>query len=315
MNRRFLWAAAALAAGPYLGTMAWTGTVRGEEAFYEQQQLEAGKYSVWLERGEGSYYMDMEYYLTGVAAMQIPADYEAEALKAQAIIARTYIRRQMEAAGTSEIAEAALDLDYPEEKQLKEMWGTAAFPAYFEKVEEAVRATEGRVLTYEGELIDPMFFRLSSGMTRSGDFLHPYFQNVDCPEDMEAADFEETRSFSYEEAAAAINSIPEGDTGPRQIAPQELPEGIQIISRDPAGYVEEIQIGGFVFTGEEIQYALGLSSSCFFAGASEEGLRFTVKGKGHGYGLSQYTANEKAKDGWTADDILGYFYKNIVISE
>ena len=138
---------------------------------------------------------------------------------------------------------------------------------------------------------------------------------MDCPEDMEAADFEETRSFSYEEAAAAINSIPEGDTGPRQIAPQELPEGIQIISRDPAGYVEEIQIGGFVFTGEEIQYALGLSSSCFFAGASEDGLRFTVKGKGHGYGLSQYTANEKAKDGWTADDILGYFYKNIVISE
>ena len=158
--------------------------------------------------------MDMEDYLTGVAAMQIPADYEAEALKAQAIIARTYIRRQMEAAGTSEIAEAALDLDYPEEKQLKEMWGTAAFPAYFEKVEEAVRATEGRVLTYEGELIDPMFFRLSSGMTRSGDFLHPYFQNVDCPEDMEAADFEETRSFSYEEAAAAINSIPEGGYGP-----------------------------------------------------------------------------------------------------
>ena len=131
MNRRFLWAAAALAAGPYLGTMAWTGTVRGEEAFYEQQQLEAGKYSVWLERGEGSYYMDMEDYLTGVAAMQIPADYEAEALKAQAIIARTYIRRQMEAAGTSEIAEAALDLDYPEEKQLKEMWGDCGVPRLF----------------------------------------------------------------------------------------------------------------------------------------------------------------------------------------
>lgn len=160
------------------------------------------------------------------------------------------------------------------------MWGTAAFPAYFEKVEEAVRATEGRVLTYEGELIDPMFFRLSSGMTRSGDFLHPYFQNVDCPEDMEAADFEETRSFSYEEAAAAINSIPEGDTGPRQIAPQELPEGIQIISRDPAGYVEEIQIGGFVFTGRKSSTRLDFPPPAFLREASEEGLRLHSKGKG-----------------------------------
>ena len=315
MNRRFLWAAAALAAGPYLGTMAWTGTVRGEEAFYEQQQSAAGKYSVWLDRGAGSYYMDMEEYLTGVTAMQIPADYEPETLKAQAIIARTYIRRQMEAAGTSEIAESVLDLDYPEQKQLKEMWGSAAFPAYFEKVEEAVKATEGQVLTYEGELIDPMFFRLSAGMTRQGDFLHPYFQNVDCPEDMEAADFEETMNFSYGEAAAAINSIPEGGAGPRQVSPQDLPEGIQIISRDTAGYVEEIQIGNVVFTGEEIQYALGLSSSCFSVGASEEGLRFAVKGKGHGYGLSQHAANEKARAGWTAEDILGYFYKNISISE
>ena len=236
-------------------------------------------------------------------------------MKAQAIIARTYIRRQMEAAGTSEIAEADLDLDYPEEKQLKEMWGTAAFPAYFEKVEEAVRATEGRVLTYEGELIDPMFFRLSSGMTRSGDFLHPYFQNVDCPEDMEADGFVELKTFSGDEAAAAVNSIPQGEAGPRQVSAGDLPDQTQIISRDQAGYVEEIQIGNYMYTGEEIQYALGLSSSCFFAGASEDGLRFTVKGKGHGYGLSQYTANEKAKDGWTADDILGYFYKNVLISE
>ena len=66
------------------------------------------------------------------------------------------------------------------------------------------------MLTYEGELIDPMFFRLSSGMTRSGDFLHPYFQNVDCPEDMEAADFEETRSFSYEEGGGSHKFHPRG---------------------------------------------------------------------------------------------------------
>lgn len=343
MNRRFWWAVLALTAGPYIGTLAWTGTIRGEEIFEEQRE-DLGAYRILLDRGSGSYYINMEEYLPGVVAMQMPVSYESEALRVQAIIARTYIRRQMEASGTfqseaavgetgvsqpeaapaegvsrpepvREIAESALDLDYMEQEQLRRLWGTSEFPQYYQKLEQAVKSTEGMVLTYEGSLIDPMFFRLSAGMTREGDFLHPYFQNVDCPEDMEADGFVELKTFSGDEAAAAVNSIPQGETGPRQVSAGDLPDQTQIISRDQAGYVEEIQIGNYMYTGEEIQYAFGLSSSCFSLESYEGGVRFTVKGSGHGYGLSQNTANEKAKEGWTAEDILAYFYKNVLISE
>ncbi len=105
---------------PYVGTLAWTGTIRGEELRYEQQKEISGRRRILLDRTSGSYYMDMEEYLPGVIARQIPVEYEPEALKAQAIIARTYICRQMEGTGDGEeIAESALDMDYLEADQLK----------------------------------------------------------------------------------------------------------------------------------------------------------------------------------------------------
>ena len=119
MNKRILWAALTGLMVPYVGTLAWTGTIRGEELHYEQQKEVSGRRRILLDRSSGSYYMDIEEYLPGVIARQMPVDYEPEALKAQAIIARTYICRQMEASGEGdEIAESALDMDYVEADQL-----------------------------------------------------------------------------------------------------------------------------------------------------------------------------------------------------
>lgn len=120
MNKRVIWAALTGLMVPYVGTLAWTGTIRGEELRYEQQKEVSGRRRILLDRTGGSYYMDMEEYLPGVIARQVPVEYEPEALKAQAIIARTYICRQMEGAGDEEeIAESALDMDYLEADQLK----------------------------------------------------------------------------------------------------------------------------------------------------------------------------------------------------
>lgn len=314
MRRHFLWAALTVFLVPYVGTLGWTGAVHGEELRYEHQKGAAGGIRILLDRTSGAYYMDMEEYLPGVIARQMPIEYELEALKAQAVIARTYICRQLESFGDgTEIPESALDMDYTEADQLKQLWGTSSFPGYYQKLEQAVRETSGVIMTYEGKAIDPMFCRASAGMTRAGDFAHPYLQPVDCPLDMEAEGFQQFSSFTGEEGARAVNGIPEGGEGPRQVKAQDFPAGVQIISRDGAGYVEQIQIGGFLFGGEEIQYALGLSSACFSMEAYGEGFRAVSKGIGHGYGLSQHTANEKAKEGWRAEDILGYFYKNIAL--
>lgn len=317
MNRRIVWAAITGLMVPYVGTLAWTGTIRGEELRYEQQKNVSGRRRILLDRTNGSYYMDMEEYLPGVIARQMPVEYDMEALKAQAIIARTYICRQMEAAGEGdEIAESALDMDYVESNQLKSLWGSSRFPEYYKKLEDAVKATAGIVMTYEGRLIDPMFCRATAGMTRKGDFSHPYLEPVDCPGDVEAQGYMQIITFSKNEFAEAVNRIPEGQTGARQVDASRIPDTIQIVSRDDAGYVDQIQIGNASYSGEEIQYALGLQSACFTMEPFEENVRVSSKGIGHGYGLSQVSANEKAAAGWKAEDILGYFYKNIAfISE
>lgn len=317
MNRRIIWAVITGLLVPYVGTLAWTGTIRGEELRYEQQKELSGKRRVLLDRSSASYYMDMEEYLPGVIARQMPVEYEPEALKAQAIIARTYICRQMEALGNEEeIGESALDMDYVESEQLKKLWGSNRFPEYYKKLENAVNSTAGRVMTCENKCIDPMFCRAAAGMTRKGDFIHPYLEAVNCPGDVKAEGFMQFVTYSKEDFVRDINGIPEGNTGVRKVDISQIPDTLQIVSRDNSGYVEQVQIGNAGYTGEEIQYALGLQSSCFTLTPYEEGIRAAVKGIGHGYGMSQATANEKAKAGWKAEDILGYFYKNITfISE
>lgn len=316
MNKRVIWAVITGLLVPYVGTLAWTGTIRGEELRYEQQKELSGKRKILLERSNGSYYMDIEEYLPGVIARQMPVEYEQEALKAQAIIARTYICRQMEAAGKEEIGESALDMDYAESDQLKRLWGSDRFPEYYKKLEDAVKATAGEVMTYENKCIDPLFCRAAAGMTRKGDFAHPYLEPVNCPGDVETEGFMQLAAFSKDEFVSAVNGIPEGETGVRKVESSQIPDTIQIVSRDGSGYVEQVQIGNGSYTGEEIQYALGLQSSCFTLEPYEEGIRAVVKGIGHGYGMSQAAANEKAKAGWKAEDILSYFYKNITfISE
>ena len=114
-------------------------------------------------------------------------------------------------------------------------------------------------------------------------------------------------AFSKEEFAEKIREIP----GAGEVSAETLPGDVQVLKTDGAGYVEEIQIGTKSYRGEEVQYTLGLASPCFSVEEYDGGLRVVTKGIGHGYGLSQYGAHRKAQEGWTAEEILTYFYKNI----
>lgn len=305
---------AGLAAGlliPYIGTLAWTGTIHGEERRQELASQSEGKRRIFLDRGDSRSYMDVEDYLPGALARQIPADYEMEALRAQAVIARTYIYRQMGQAG--EIAESALDMDYLEAGQMKAMWGSEEFPDIYERLQEAARSTAGLVMTWEGEYIEPMFCRACAGQTRAGDEAHPYLAPVKCPDDQKAEGYIQMETFGAGDFAQAFNGI-SGEEGEAQVKKEQIPDTIQIISRDEAGYVTEVQAGGRSVSGEELQYALGLQSACFSLEPYGDGVRAVARGIGHGYGLSQTAANQKAKEGFTAEEILEYFYKNIELT-
>lgn len=287
---------------PYIATLAWTGRVEGN--------TEKGNLSgrvVLLDRDGSMSPVDMEEYLIGITAIQIPAEYGEEAIKAQAIIARTYLCRQMQ--GKDRIEESALDLDYLEQSQMEEMWGKADYLTNYKKIRDAVQATAGQVIEYNGDYIEPLFHRLSAGKTRTGDELHPYLVSVDASEDVEGENYLGVYTFTRQEMADKLNSMSDSP----EVRPEDVLESIQVIKKDEAGYVESIQAGPKSYSGEEIQYALGLPSPAYTFEAAEGNVRCTVKGLGHGYGFDQYGASLKAEQGWTAEKILEFYYKNIVV--
>ena len=287
---------------PYLGTL--LGSNASEKP---QISLERSGRRVILERENGRTAMDLEEYLIGVTAVQIPAEYGLEAVKAQAIIARTCLYRLM--GEEEEIEEAALDVDYFEPGQLKSLWGQESYLDAYRLVRQAVRDTSGLVIHWQGSCIEPLFHRISAGETRQGDERHPYLSPVSATEDLEGSDYLSITVLSREEMASRLNSMA---ASPKLEAEQVL-ESLQVVSRDPAGYVETIQAGARTYGGEEIQYALGLASPAYSFEAFEGKVRCVVKGIGHGFGFDQYGASKKAAAGWNAEQILNYYYKNIVV--
>lgn len=283
---------------PYVVTLALAGTIKGEE---KRVEFISGK-TVLTRQGRA---VDAEEYLIGVVGRQMPADYGAEALKAQAVVARTYIYKQM--GDSVEIGEEELNLEYLEEKQLETMWGSDRFVEYYKNIQEAVEATSQMVMTYEGNLIDPLFHRASAGKTRAGDEYHPYLESVESLRDVEAEEYLSMPSWEPEAFVSAVNQI----TGDGDLTVSQVPEGIQLIEKDGAGYVRTIQIGSHAYSGEEVQAALGLPSACFTLEGYEGRIRAVCKGIGHGYGMSQYGARVMAEEGKTAEEILSWYFKNI----
>ena len=292
---------------PFGTTLMVTGNMQGAQYVRQQERMEAGNYRILLDQSEGSEngkWLSLEEYIPSVLAVQISPDSEMEAIKAQAVIARTYIRQQMEKVENgSEISETALGLLRKPREELKKTWGTDGFLEKYSRPEEAAAQTAGIVMTYQGKLITPLFCRSSAGTTRNGGENYPYLLAVSCPDDPEAEDFISYLSFSGAQAAEALNKF--------KVRPEAFPSKVQIVKRDASGYVEEIQMDGVSITGEEAADALGLPSSCFFTEPQEKGISITVKGNGHGYGLSQHEAQAKAMEGWDFKHILEYFYSDI----
>lgn len=292
---------------PYVFTLVFSGEIngiRGAGTGAKGASGQNGGRRVYL---EGKGFVDGEEYLAGAVARQMPADFHKEALKAQAIAARTFLYRQM--GDKREIKGSELEMEGMGEEQMEKMWGSPRFLEYYEKIREAVEETRGQVMMFQGEYIEPMFHRASAGNTRDGDEGHPYLVSVESEEDMEMNGYLTVITWTREEFAVQIQKIPGGE----QVRAEQIPDTIQVIERDKAGYVTQIQIGSHNFDGESVRNVLGLPSAAYTLEAYEDGVRAVCRGQGHGYGLSQYGAHMKAEGGMTAEEILGYYYKNIEI--
>lgn len=304
MKRKFWMAAGGtilLLLFPYITTLFITGKI----TVHQEIITKSGK-TILIAGELGTEKIDLEEYIVGVAAAQIPGDYEEEALKAQAIIVRTYLYKTMGEENT--VQSSVFSCDYWNLDTRQKQWGDD-FEEYQDKFERAAAETSGLVLLYEGNLIDAMFHRASAGSTRNAGDAFPYLKSVSSSQDVDMDGYVTIREFSGEELAAAIESL----DGQKITAEDAL--GLQVVARDEAGYVETVMAGTAQYSGDELAAALLLPSAAFSVSQTEAGLKFVDKGAGHGYGFSQWGANKLALEGQDAAEILTYYYQGVAMEK
>lgn len=290
---------------PYIVTLLFQGTKTSVESKAMKSMLDEGS-GGGQARVEG---LDMEEYLTGVLAKEIPLDYQMEAIKAQAVIGRTSL------AAALETEEKNLPASMSREEMLK-LWGQDGFEDNYQVLEEAVRATQGEVLYYSGKPIQAEFHAVSAGRTRSAREAfqredEPYLECVDSDMDIPSPDFLKVVFMDKEEFCQKLAELcPEFSPDVESIL-----ESATVAERDSSGYVVRMKIGEKELSGEEFRAAFGLNSSCFYLKEVENQVRIVTKGLGHGLGLSQYGANELAKAGKSYQEILQYYYKDSSIEK
>lgn len=245
--------------------------------------------------------VDMEaLYIVGKTMGQMPVTYEKEALKAQMVLVQTsYYKRKGEGMSVSACME---DEDYISMDEAADIWGREQAMEYYENLTLYYEEIKGVTATYQDTYIEPVYHRLSAGATRAGENAlgeeYGYLKSVSSRMDIESESYLRTTEISYEELTNALNThITKGS--------------LWIVQTDEAGYVDKISVNGQEMIGEEFRNQCSLHSGNFTIHENETGIVFTIKGKGHGYGLSQYGANRLAEEGKKYEEILKYYFSNI----
>ena len=255
----------------------------------------------------GAAAMTMADWLPGALAAEMPASFETEALKAQAVALRTFALAGPRHENADVCADAGCCAAWLDEPALRQRWGDD-FDQNMQRVQGAVRATDGQVLTYEGSPIQAAFHASSAGVTEASAAIWyptPYLVSVPTPESTETVPgLVSDARFAPEELAAALDLDPAGD-----------PAGwLGAVRLDEAGRVAGVDICGRSFTGKELRSRLGLRSTAFTVDWDGTGFVFTVSGYGHGVGMSQYGAQLYAAEGMGYADILAHYYPGTVLS-
>lgn len=249
--------------------------------------------------------MTLEAYLNRVVMGEMPVPFEMEALKAQAVAARTYTCRVLRTGGKHD---GALCTD---STCCQAFCQDAAYEGQSlqnrEKIAAAVRETDGLVLAYGESLIEAPYFSCSGGRTEDAMAVwgvdYPYLRSVDSPGEEAARYDRDSVTFSGQEIEERLG-ISLGEDRTNWLGAAEFTSG---------GGVESIVLGGKQFTGTSLRRLLGLRSTAFTATLEQDGIRFDTRGYGHRVGLSQYGANAMASGGKTFQEILEHYYPGTVL--
>jgi stage II sporulation protein D len=242
--------------------------------------------------------MSLGDYLTGVLLGEMPASFELEALKAQAVAARTYTLRRLEQgdelSDDPAVCQAYVDPENAQEK-LGEDWESLLLG-----LRQAVQETDGQVLTYEGELISATYFSSAGGRTESAQAVWggevPYLVSVESPE---------------EPSSSTVSVDRETFLGTLGITET----GVSSVTYTEGGGVDTMVIGGKTVSGTELRKLFGLGSTQFTMELTEDTVEFLVQGNGHRVGMSQYGAQALAQEGKNYVEILQWYYTGVEITE
>lgn len=247
--------------------------------------------------------LSLEEYLIGVVGAEMPASFNIEALKAQAIAARTYTLKSIKK--NKKITDTTSTQVYKDNNELKKMWGSS-FNTYYQKVKSAVNSTKGLYITYNGDYIDAVFFSTSNGYTEDPinvwGYNIPYLKIKDSPLDKNTSAYLRTKEFTYDEFSKILGFTINKET-------------TISITKNKSNRVSTIKINNKTYTGVDFRELLNLRSTDFDLELENNKIVITTRGYGHGVGLSQYGSNELAKSGYTYDKIIKYYYTGVSINK
>ncbi len=258
----------------------------------------------------------LDEYLYGVVAAEMPASYEIEALKAQAVVARTYTiykikNRKHE---NADICDSSLCCQAWISKENRMARWDENKEEYWKKIVSAVDLTAGKYITYNNEVINALFHSNSGGKTElainvwGGNY--PYLQCVETVGEENYSTYLSEVNISKDEL---IQKIIEKNKD--FVIKFEEANCIEIKEYTDSGRVKKIKIGNLEFSGIDIRNIFGLKSSNFTVDIIGDSIKFTVKGYGHGVGMSQSGSDVLAKQGKKYDEIIKYYYKDVEIHE
>jgi stage II sporulation protein D len=285
---------------------------------------ETMKIKVYLHEEDKIAEMDLEDYVKGVVAAEMPAEFHSEALKAQAVAARTFAVKNMTlfgGSGYTDKAGADITTDFRHaqgqawisQEKMKLRWGAAGYQKYWPKISQAVDGTRSMIAVFQGKPINAVFHSTSGGRTASAkevwgyDF--PYLRSVICTWDQQSPRYLDVKSYSLDELDRRLG------TDSKTAAASTGGQVAQVLDKTESGRVDKVRIGGTIFAGQQIREKLELRSNAFSIHQGEAGLEFITTGYGHGVGLCQYGANGMAKEGKTYQDILTYYYSGVTIEK
>lgn len=281
-----------------------------------------GKVRLYHKEEDAVEELDLEDYIMGVVASEVPANFNEEALKAQAVAARTFYMSKRNnpckdaKSKNAEICDTTNCQVYMSKADRFSKWSKNEAESNWSKIQKAVLDTKGQVLTYENSVLEyPQFFSVSSGKTEDAKDVFsvniPYLKSEESKGEENAPKYKTTLEVPISEFITKINSQYKN----ANLKKGDLPSAIKIESYTEGGSVKEIKIGTETIKGTEFRTLFNLNSTNFKFDFGDKVVKINCTGYGHGVGMSQWGANAMAKSGSKYNEILNHYYKGVEIQE